>query len=259
MRGRVQEGHPLAYVKHHLISSRPTHRLLILLNERREQLDCEDAVCEKCDNVPEIYDEDLFHDAQPTDDLKVLFLPVSDGNIPRWEQIEIFLKHAKATIATGKRVIVHCQAGVGRTGTFLAAYLMDKYRCSAVEAIKKLRRDRPQSLQFDRVDWQTNPFKFSEPFNYQRNYVQERFIELYHEKYIKKTGVGRSAVGEELGETILQLIDREINIKFSFFAENPYRIWTKDTESASCFICDCILSIGPFPIVSGSTTWPVIV
>lgn len=223
---------------------------------RPEQQQAEDSMCESCENVPEIYDDDLFHDIEPTDDLQVLFLPVSDGNIPRWEQIEIFLKEAKATIANGKRVIVHCQAGVGRTGTFLCAYLMDKYKCSAVEAIKKLRMDRPQSLQFDRVDWQTNPFKFSEPFNYQRNYIQERFIELYHGKYIKETG--RSSVGEELGETILQLIDREIEIKFSFFKENPFQIWSRESQSSSCFICESILSIGPFPMVSEANTWPVL-
>jgi hypothetical protein len=133
---------------------------------------------------------------------------------------------------------------------------MDKYKCSAVESIRLLRRDRPQSLQFDRVDWQTNPFKFSEPFNYQRNYVQERFVELYHEKYVEETG--RSAVGEELGETILALIDREIEIKFSFFEENPVQIWSRESRSSYCFVCEGFLSIGPFPIVPEATTWPVV-
>jgi hypothetical protein len=64
--------------------------LIVNLTEsplRPEQRNSEDPMCQSCENVPEIYDDDLFHDIHPTDDLQVLFLPVADGNIPRFVSI----------------------------------------------------------------------------------------------------------------------------------------------------------------------------
>ncbi|KAJ3398651.1 hypothetical protein CcCBS67573_g04286 [Chytriomyces confervae] len=156
--------------------------------------------CAKCGHVDEVYDADLFKDvaveaSNASGGMSVLFLPIPDGSVPRFEQIDIFLKEATATIKAGKKVIVHCQAGVGRTGTFLAVYLINKYKFDPVTAISVLRRYRPQSLQFHSTDWQVDPFRLHpDPKAYNRNMVQERFVERWWHVMVRerrRTSVSR--------------------------------------------------------------------
>jgi atypical dual specificity phosphatase len=54
--------------------------------------------------------------------------------------------------AAEKKVLVHCLAGVGRTGMVLAAYLVKTKKMSAEEAIAQVRRLRPGSVQRKRQE-----------------------------------------------------------------------------------------------------------
>ncbi|KAJ3235502.1 hypothetical protein HDU81_000382 [Chytriomyces hyalinus] len=167
--------------------------------------------CAKCAHVDEVYDADLFRDVavdanSASEGMSVLFLPIPDGSVPRFEQIDIFLKEASAAINAGKKVIVHCQAGVGRTGTFLAIFLINKYKFDPVTAISVLRRYRPQSLQFHSTDWQVDPFRLHpDPKAYNRNMVQERFVERWWHATVREQrrasisrGIGSSAHGGDI-------------------------------------------------------------
>ena len=129
-------------------------------------------------------ERDVFEDVSPEDDLQCLLLPLKDGHIPTFKQVEIFLKHAQETIVKGRKVSVHCHAGVGRTGTFLCIYLMVKYGLTPEDAIKKLRHERPQSMQFNPDDWHSDPYLIRSPEAYQRNLLQERYVHLYYEQVI---------------------------------------------------------------------------
>ncbi len=63
---------------------------------------------------------------------------VQDFTSPSFEQIDEFLSYTEAKLAEGKRVLVHCYAGRGRTGTMLAAYLIHR-GMSSDAAIREIR------------------------------------------------------------------------------------------------------------------------
>lgn len=75
-----------------------------------------------------------------------LHLPIRDFTPPTQEQIDRFVLFVDERIAEGRRVAVHCHAGMGRTGTMLAAYLVHA-GATAEEAMLRVRRLRPGSIE----------------------------------------------------------------------------------------------------------------
>jgi cell division cycle 14 len=67
----------------------------------------------------------------------------TDGSIPPMSILKNFLDIAEA--AKGG-VAVHCKAGLGRTGSLIACYMMKHYRLTAAECIAFLRVSRPGSV-----------------------------------------------------------------------------------------------------------------
>jgi len=63
---------------------------------------------------------------------------VEDFTAPTFDQIDEFVGFVEAKVAEGKKVLVHCYAGRGRTGTMLAAYLIAK-GMSAEAAVREVR------------------------------------------------------------------------------------------------------------------------
>ena len=75
-----------------------------------------------------------------------LHLPVPDMRPPTLEDIIAFIQYVDQLVEKGLPVVVHCSAGLGRTGTMLASYLVNKGNSTA-DALAKIRAIRPGSIE----------------------------------------------------------------------------------------------------------------
>jgi len=80
-------------------------------------------------------------------DVKYLHVPTQDLSAPDMEQIDKAVEFIHERIQNEEPVMVHCAAGIGRTGTILACYLVKYHKLSAKNAIEQVRKKRPGSIQ----------------------------------------------------------------------------------------------------------------
>jgi atypical dual specificity phosphatase len=78
--------------------------------------------------------------------LGYLCLPIPDGYAPSLEQMLEFLRFEREQRELGRVVAVHCAAGLGRTGTVLAGYVIAD-GCSAESAIARIRTARRGAIE----------------------------------------------------------------------------------------------------------------
>jgi protein-tyrosine phosphatase len=76
--------------------------------------------------------------------LRIVSLPIRDGQTPTRAQMDEFLRVVAASDGT---VFVHCGAGVGRTGSVAAAYLVATGQASGVRATLRNLSVGPPSLE----------------------------------------------------------------------------------------------------------------
>lgn len=80
-------------------------------------------------------------------DISYLHVPTPDLTAPDMDRIDIAVDFIHKKISDDQAVMVHCAAGMGRAGTILACYLVKYQKYSANDAIKKIRKERPGSIQ----------------------------------------------------------------------------------------------------------------
>jgi atypical dual specificity phosphatase len=72
--------------------------------------------------------------------------PVEDFTAPTLDQIADACDIIENALSRGGRVLVHCNAGIGRTGTILACFLAHQ-GVDPAAAVRRIRKERPLSLE----------------------------------------------------------------------------------------------------------------
>jgi len=78
--------------------------------------------------------------------MRAVHLPLADWSAPTMKEAEAFVKTLDGMLAEGRKVAVHCGAGLGRTGTMLACYLVSR-GMDAEQALREVRKKRPGSVE----------------------------------------------------------------------------------------------------------------
>ena len=87
-----------------------------------------------------------LHEIQQDTGFAVYYLPIADEGAPDMGEMEKALAWLEQKIAEGHKALVHCRFGVGRTGTFVSAFLMRTgIDLKAAEKILKNTRANPSN------------------------------------------------------------------------------------------------------------------
>ena len=81
------------------------------------------------------------------EDVNYLHIDSNDMGVPEFDDLINSVDFLHQRITNDEPVMVHCLAGLGRTGTILACYLIKYEQMSADDAIQKVRNERHGSIQ----------------------------------------------------------------------------------------------------------------
>ncbi len=78
---------------------------------------------------------------------QVLYLPIPDCSVPTRDDLEQAVQHTIAYAQAGHHIVIHCSAGIGRTGLFTAYLAKRRLGLSGAEALQWVRRCIPRAVE----------------------------------------------------------------------------------------------------------------
>ena len=78
---------------------------------------------------------------------QVLYLPMPDFSVPAKDDLEQAVQHTIAYAQAGHNIVIHCSAGIGRTGLFTAYLARRVFGLSGAEALQWVRRFMPRAVE----------------------------------------------------------------------------------------------------------------
>ena len=88
-----------------------------------------------------------LHEIEEKSGFEVYYLPIADECAPDMEDMEKGLEWLDEAIYLGKKVLIYCRHGIGRTGTFVTSYLIRRGLALKV-ASKKLNKTRAKPTNY---------------------------------------------------------------------------------------------------------------
>ena len=83
------------------------------------------------------------------DGFTVIYLPVTDFSAPLLDELKAGVNSVRQALNAGHNTAVHCHAGIGRTGLFLACLVKQVLHLTGDEAILWVRRYVPDAVETD--------------------------------------------------------------------------------------------------------------
>ncbi len=74
------------------------------------------------------------------DAFSVVHMPIVDGHPPQSEQLNQIMDIVRDAVDTGKRTVIHCRGGMGRTASVIVPLLMEHENLSLEEAVEEARK-----------------------------------------------------------------------------------------------------------------------
>ena len=125
-----------------------------------------------------------LHELEEQAGFEVFWLPTADETAPSLDAMEKGLEWLDEAVYLGKKVFIHCRHGIGRTGTFVTAYLLRR-GFSLKKAGKLLKPTSANPSNFSqwwllrKFGKQEGQLKIGEPTPHNRN--SKDLSEFYHE------------------------------------------------------------------------------